>query len=139
MSSLLWMSEYCRRSSLVAAPKIIHRMIFACLLRFVGLLPPVLISRYAKNHSPDDFCLRHYAFYINLSLLLTPYSCLNANRRNTAKAEIWRSLYNPRHAVSSDIMHYAFYILHYVFCINLSLFPVLCAMYPMSSTISIVV
>ena len=26
--------------------------------RFVGPLPPVLISRYAKNHSPDDFCLR---------------------------------------------------------------------------------
>ena len=23
----------------------------------VGPLPPVLISRYAKNHSPDDFCL----------------------------------------------------------------------------------
>ena len=29
------------------------------LFSVVGPLPPVLISRYAKNHSPDDFCLRH--------------------------------------------------------------------------------
>ena len=30
----------------------------------VGPLSPVLISRYAKNHSPDDFCLRHSVFFI---------------------------------------------------------------------------
>ncbi len=29
-------------------------------IEVVGPLPPVLISRYAKNHSPDDFCLRHW-------------------------------------------------------------------------------
>ena len=38
----------------------------------VGPLSPVLISRYAKNHSPDDFCLRHYAFYIMHSTLFCP-------------------------------------------------------------------
>ena len=61
---VLGLSDRFRRSSLVATPKIIHRMIFVCWLRFVGPLPPVLISRYAKNHSPDDFCLRHYALCI---------------------------------------------------------------------------
>jgi hypothetical protein len=52
------LSDRCRRSSLVAAPKIIHRMFFVCWLRIDGPLPPVLISRYAKKHSPDVFCLR---------------------------------------------------------------------------------
>ena len=34
----------------------------------VGPLPPVLISRYAKNHSPDDFCLRHCSLLLFLLL-----------------------------------------------------------------------
>ena len=34
------------------------RSAYARIFRFVGPLPPVLISRSAKNHSPNDFCLR---------------------------------------------------------------------------------
>ena len=53
-------------------------MIFVCWLRIVGPLPPVLISRYAKNHSPDDFCLRLWQLATGYWILAT-YSLLIAN------------------------------------------------------------
>ena len=94
-------------------------MIFVCLLRIVGPLPPVLISRYAKNHSPDDFCLRHSTFYIMHSALFCRFSgikipCIRQGSQQSVLqlfgyCLLLRSFINPS---PKDFRHYAFCILH---------------------------
>ena len=98
------------------------------MLRIVGPLPPVLISRYAKNHSPDDFCLRHSTFYIMHSTLLlcilhcsagfTELKSLYTARQSTkCSAIIWllsplAKLYKSKSAGLPTLC-----ILHSTFCI----------------------
>ncbi len=54
--------------------KLIIQVRRTSLLWFDGLLPPVLISRYAKNHSANDFlsatlCIMHFALLRHCRLL----------------------------------------------------------------------